>query len=312
MQRISSLPITITTDHLTRRFGPITAVDQLNLNVPKGSIYGFLGPNGAGKTTTIRMLLGLIRPSQGEVYLCGLPLKRQRMTLLQSVGSLVESPSLYPHLTGYENLELIRRMIGATSRQITRVLKIVHLEDAARRRVGQYSLGMRQRLGLALALLNEPDLLILDEPTNGLDPAGIHEMRELICGMPEEHGITIFLSSHLLNEVEQMATHVGIIQKGQLLFEGALTELQAQLEDHLILGVDQPEKASWILKKAGWSVQSNNGQNGPQHHPRLVVNVNGESDIAMLNAQLVQARVNVYHLHMAQPSLEEIFLNLTA
>jgi len=296
----------IATYGLTRRFGSLTAVDEVDLRVPRGSIYGFLGPNGAGKTTTIRMLLGLIRPTLGKVELLGSPLDHQRQALLGRVGALVESPSLYPHLTGRENLELARRMTGAPPGEIARVLSILRMEEAANRLVGQYSLGMRQRLGLALSLLTGPELLVLDEPTNGLDPAGIHEIRDLICSLPREHGVTIFLSSHLLNEVEQMATHIGIVQRGRLLFQGTPGELQAHLEDHLTLGVDQLEKAERLLGQAGWKFQRH--VNGNE---RLVVKVNGASDAALLNAQLVTAGINIFHLSLDQPSLEQIFLKLT-
>src|SRR5919107_6344420 len=168
----------IETDGLTRRFGARVAVDDLNLRAPEAGVYGFLGPNGAGKTTAIRMLLGLIRPDAGEVHLFGAPLAVERRALMRRVGALVEAPSLYPHLTGRENLEVTRRMLGASRALIDRALDIVKMTRDAHRRVREYSLGMRQRLGLALALLNEPELLILDEPTNGLDPAGIHEMRD--------------------------------------------------------------------------------------------------------------------------------------
>jgi ABC-type multidrug transport system ATPase subunit len=294
----------ITTSGLTRRFGDLTAVDCIDLQVPKSSVYGFLGPNGAGKTTTIRLLLGLIRPHAGDVQLFGQSLRNGRIELLSRVGALVETPSLYPHLTGRENLEVTRRLIGGSRSQIERALAIVKLEQDARRRVGHYSSGMRQRLGLALALLGEPELLILDEPTNGLDPAGIREIRDLICRLPEEHGVTVFLSSHLLSEVEQVATHIGIIHEGQMLFQGTPDELQAQLADHVNLEVDQPEDALRLLSQAGWTAQRNGNH-------RLLVEVNGHSDVAMINAQLVRAGVNVFHLNLEQPSLEDIFLKLT-
>ncbi len=294
----------ITTSRLTRCFGDLTAVDCIDLRVPKGSIYGFLGPNGAGKTTTIRLLLGLIRPNAGEVQLFGQSLRNGRMALLRRVGALVETPSLYPHLTGRENLEVTRRLIGGEHSQIERALTIVKLEQDAHRRVGHYSSGMRQRLGLALALLGQPELLILDEPTNGLDPAGIREMRDLICRLPEEHGVTVFLSSHLLSEVEQVATHIGIIHRGQMLFQGTPDELQAQLADHVNLEVDQPDVALRLLSQAGWTARRNGNH-------RLVVEVNGQSDVAMINAQLVRAGVNVFHLNLERPSLEDIFLKLT-
>ncbi len=294
----------IQTTGLARRFGDVVAVDGLALEVPRGSIYGFLGPNGAGKTTTIRMLLGLIRPDAGEVRLFGQSLHQQPMAVLRKVGALVESPSLYPHLTGRENLELTRRLVDGGRAQVDRALCIVKLEEAANRLVKTYSLGMQQRLGLALALLRSPELLILDEPTNGLDPAGILEMRELICGMPDQ-GVSVFLSSHLLREVEQMATHIGIVQKGRLLFQGATAELHAQVDKHLVLEVDQPQLAKTVLHAAGWRIQSN-GQ------ARLAVAANNLSDAAMINAQLVRANVNVYHLNLEQPNLEDIFLSLTA
>ncbi|MBN2002459.1 MAG: ATP-binding cassette domain-containing protein [Anaerolineae bacterium] len=293
----------IQTTGLSRRFRDVVAVDKLSLEVPRNSIYGFLGPNGAGKTTTIRMLLGLIRPDAGEVRLFGQSLRRQPMAALRKVGALVESPSLYPHLTGRENLELTRRLVDGNRAQVDRALCIVKLEDAANRPVKTYSLGMRQRLGLALALLRSPELLILDEPTNGLDPAGILEMRELICNMPNL-GISVFLSSHLLREVEQMATHIGIVQKGRLLFQGTTGELHAQVDKHLVIEVDQPQQAKTVLHNAGWRIQSN-GQS------RLAVAANNLSDAAMINAQLVHANINVYHLTLEQPTLEDIFLSLT-
>jgi len=293
----------IQTVNLTRSFGDVVAVDGVDLNVPRRTVYAFLGPNGAGKTTTIRMLLGLIRPNVGDVRLFGRSLSEGRRDVLGKVGALVESPSLYGHLTGRENLELTRRLIGATKSRINAVLDFVKLQDAAHRCVRTYSMGMKQRLGLALALLNEPELLILDEPTSGLDPAGIHEMRDLICGLPER-GITVFLSSHLLREVEQVATHIGIIQQGRLRFQGTLDTLHAQVEKQLTLEVDQPQRAKALLVERGWHVMSNGSR-------RVVVAANGLSDAAMINAQLVDYGVNVYHLNLEQPTLEDMFLSLT-
>ena len=286
------------------RYGDLTAVDRLNLRVPQESVYGFLGPNGAGKTTTIRMLLGLIRPDEGQVWLFNTSLGRRCVDLLQRIGALVETPSLYPHLTGYENLEVTRRLLGARREQIDRALAIVRLEQDAHRLVRGYSQGMRQRLGLALALLNEPGLLILDEPTNGLDPAGIHEMRALIRRLPEEHGITVFLSSHILSEVEQVATHIGIIHKGRLLFQGTLDELQVQRQEHVTLSVDEPEVAMRVLTEAGWTVRR-------RENHRLAVAANGHPDAARINALLVRQGLDVFYLSLEQPSLEDIFLKLT-
>jgi ABC-2 type transport system ATP-binding protein len=297
--------LAIRTYGLTRRFGDLVAVDDVSLRVPHGSVYGFLGPNGAGKTTTIRMLLGLIRPHAGEVKLCSEPLRANRIRLMRRVGAMVEGPSLYPHLTGRENLEVTRRLIGGSRKQIERALATVHLEEVADRCVKGYSSGMRQRLGLALALLGDPELLILDEPTNGLDPAGIREMRELLRRLPREHNVTVFLSSHLLSEVEQVATHIGILGHGRLLFQGTPEELQAQLEDHVALGVDRPEEAERLLSRAGWSVC----QNGTGY---LHVAVNGRSDVTLINNQLVQEGISVFHLNLEQPSLEDVFLRLTS
>jgi lantibiotic transport system ATP-binding protein len=296
--------LAIETSRLTRKYGNLCAVDTLNLEVPRRSIYGFLGPNGAGKTTTIRMLLGLIRPDGGDVRLLGESLKKSRLSLLNRVGSLVENPSLYLHLTGRENLEVTRRLRGVERQQIARVLGIVNLEKDADRKTREYSLGMRQRLGLALALLSEPELLILDEPTNGLDPAGIHEMRELLRRLPAEQQITIFLSSHLLSEVEQIATHLGIVQNGKLLFQGPLEDLQAQRQVYVALEVDQPEMSSGILSKAGWTVHKRENQ-------RLNITANSRADAAAVNRLLVNEGVEVFYLNLERPTLEETFLNMT-
>ena len=294
----------IETRALTRRFGTQLAVDNLNLSVPAAGVYGFLGPNGAGKTTAIRMLLGLIRPNAGEVRLFGQPLLANRYLLMQHVGALVETPSLYPHLTGRENLEVTRRLLGAPREFIDLALETVRLTKDAKRRVREYSLGMRQRLGLALALLNKPTLLILDEPTNGLDPAGIHEMRDLIRHLPGESGITVFLSSHLLTEVEQIASHIGIIHEGHLLFQGTLAELQAKQQTELTVGVKQLDQAIECLELAGWTVQR-------RAENLLSVTARAPEDAARINKLLVDQCLDVFHLALGQASLEDIFLTLT-
>ncbi len=300
----------IETIGLTRRFGRLTAVDDLTLAVPRGAVYGFLGPNGAGKSTTLRLLLGLIRPDAGEARLFGSLLsggrgpRPRRTELLRRVGALVESPSIYPNLTGRENLEVTRRLTGGTRGQIGYALHLVGLEGAADRLAGGYSTGMKQRLALALALLGMPDLLILDEPTNGLDPAGMQEVRALIRRLPEEHGVTVLLSSHLLVEVEQVATHIGIIQEGRLVFQGTQDELRAQMEGQAILQVDDPERARQALRDAGWAARWNG-------NARLAVPASGPSDAAMLNALLVRQGFNVYQLGLNQPTLEDVFLSLT-
>jgi ABC-2 type transport system ATP-binding protein len=294
----------IETRELSRRFGSKLAVDNLNLLVPAAGVYGFLGPNGAGKTTAIRMLLGLIKPTNGKVFLFGLSLHSHRLQLMQRVGALVESPSLYPHLTGRENLEVTRRLIGAEPKFIDLALDTVKLTRDADRRVREYSLGMRQRLGLALALLNKPQLLILDEPTNGLDPAGIHEMRDLIRRLPEEAGVTVFLSSHLLSEVEQIASDIGIIHEGRLLFQGRLTELQKRQHTRLRVGTNQLDQASRVLKTAGWKVEQRDGM--------LSISASTADDAIKVNGLLIDCGIDVFHLELTKASLEDIFLTLTA
>ena len=291
----------IQTNGLTRRFGSLTAVDGLSLAVPEGSVFGFLGPNGAGKTTTIRMLLGLIKPSAGEISLFNRQEPRPSSSVLRRIGAMVESPSLYAHLTGRENLDLTRRLLGLKKSWVDQALKTVQLESAASRRAGTYSTGMRQRLGLALALLHRPKLLILDEPTNGLDPAGIHEFRHLIKGFPQELGITVFLSSHLLGEVEQTATHIGIINKGRLLFQGSLAELKSNLQPQAELEVDDPDKAQALLNDPRIGIHDN----------ILTLPAGGKEEIADINKRLVSGGVGVFSLSLRQPDLENIFLSLT-
>lgn len=207
------------TRSLCKRYGTAMRVNGLNLSVPEGSIYGFLGPNGAGKSTTLKMALGLVHPTSGAVKLFGKEMNAaNRRDILRRTGSLIEAPSYYGHLTGKENLEVIRQMKGAPEKDVDEVLRIVRLDGQKDKRAAHYSLGMKQRLGLAGALLGYPKLLILDEPTNGLDPAGIQEMRELILELPERFGMTVVVSSHLLSEIDQIAGHVGIIREGELVF----------------------------------------------------------------------------------------------
>jgi ABC-2 type transport system ATP-binding protein len=294
----------IQTNQLSRNFGKISAVNQINLEVPAGSVYGFLGPNGAGKTTTIRLLLGLIQPTFGSIKMFGHDLDSQNWQYLKKIGTMVESPSLYPNLTGRENLEVTRRLIGLPKNNIDMALDSVNMLQAGNRLVKEYSMGMRQRLGLALALINQPTLLILDEPTNGLDPAGIQEMRDMIRELPIKNGVTVFLSSHLLSEVEQTASHIGIIHEGHMLFQGSLESLRNERNPILHLGSDNPEQAAELLKQSGWKVR----QNGK---PGLLVEVNGNSDVAFINRKLNQANINVFQLSVQQPSLEDTFLQLT-
>lgn len=296
----------IATSGLTRHFGMVRAVDGIDLCVPSGSVFGFLGPNAAGKTTTIRMLLGLTRPDRGEIRLLGRPMTRAtRRRALRRVGALVQTPSLYPHLSGTENLRVTQHLLDIDRAHIDRVLDIVALRRDAGRLVKTYSHGMRQRLGLAMALLAEPDLLILDEPTDGLDPAGIHDMRELIRGLPTDHGITVFLSSHLLAEVEHLATHVGIIGQGQLLFQGTLTEFRTRHRERAILEVDHPTQATDALRNAGFTGVTMDGS-------IVTVTLTSRAETAQIAAAVVHAGVSLYRLHTTSPSLEELFLHLTS
>jgi ABC-type multidrug transport system ATPase subunit len=294
----------IETRSVSRRFGDKLAVDRVNLLVPAGSVYGFLGPNGAGKTTTIRMLLGLIRPTGGQICVFARPLNGHKLDVLSKIGALVEAPSLYPHLTGRENLEVTRRLVGSAPRSVSQALSVVKLTGDANRLVRTYSQGMRQRLSLALALLNDPALLILDEPTNGLDPAGILEMRELIRKLPVEFGVTVFLSSHLLKEVEQIASHIGIINQGRLLFQGRIQDLQAQRKPRLNLAVERPDDVQAFLVAEGWPTRSN----GNGH---LYVEINDESDSTRINTNLIKAGWQVQQITVERPNLEETFLALT-
>ncbi len=212
----------IETKGLTFNFGSQTVVKSLSLQVPEGSIYGFLGPNGAGKTTTIKLLLNLLQTQEGNIKLFDLDFQANRQQILSQVGSLIEQPAIYGHLTGRENLQNRAILLQVSKSRVDEMLKLVRLSQAADKKASNYSLGMKQRLGIALALLSDPKLLILDEPTNGLDPNGIIEIRELLKRLVTEHNKTVFISSHLLAEIERMATHVGIINNGELLFQGEM------------------------------------------------------------------------------------------
>ena len=218
----------IETHNLTKRYRDFTAVNKLNMHVKKGRVYGFLGPNGAGKSTTMKMFLGLTRPSSGDFQIKGLSYPKDRMEILRQTGAFIESPAFYGNLTGEENLEIIRRILKLPRDSVRDALELTGLYGFRKRLASKYSLGMKQRLGLAEALLGRPPVLILDEPTNGLDPAGIHEIRTLIRSLPQKYNCTVLVSSHLLSEIELMADDIGILNHGRLLFEGTLPELKEQ------------------------------------------------------------------------------------
>lgn len=291
----------IETEHLTKYYGKTPVVDSLSLSVPEGSVYGFIGPNGAGKSTTMKMLLGLVKPNSGSIRLLGKSMTQQnRLSLLRQTGSLIESPACYGHLTGEENLQILAELKNVPERNIDRVLEIVELTDSRRRKVQQYSLGMRQRLGIAQALLGNPKLLILDEPTNGLDPSGIQQMRNLIKDMPTRCGATVLISSHLLGEMEQMVDQVGIINHGRLLFQGELDDLRKHSQGDISLRVLHPEKAAPILGNSARLEQ------GVFHLPAM-----DEARLAELIGRLAAAQAGVVELNRATKTLEEIFLSLT-
>lgn len=216
----------IETYHLTKTYSDFTAVSDLNLHIPKGRIYGFLGPNGAGKSTTMKMFLGLTKPTRGTFQINGKSYPKDRMAILREIGSFIEAPAFYGNLSGEENLDIIREILRLPKSSVGEALKTVGLFEHRKRLAKKYSLGMKQRLGLAGALLGQPPILILDEPTNGLDPAGIHEIRTLIRSLPQKYDCTVLVSSHLLSEIELMADEIGILNHGRLLFEGALQELK--------------------------------------------------------------------------------------
>ena len=295
----------IETKALCKQYGPHTAVDHVELHVLQGCVYGFIGPNGAGKSTTMKMLLGLIHPTAGRVRLLGQELtEKSRLPLLRQTGSLIESPAGYLHLTAQENLEIVADLKGVPHKDIGRVLDIVHLTQDRNRKVGQYSLGMKQRLGIAMALLGSPKLLILDEPTNGLDPAGIQEMRALIRNMPAATGATVLISSHLLGEMEQMVEQVGIIDHGHILFEGPLTELQRHSRGNVTLRLLDPAKAAPILRANGLTA----------HSDSCVVTLPPLQDalLADLVQKLAACGAGVVELTPHTKTLEEIFLSLTS
>ncbi len=217
----------IETQNLTKSYADFTAVSEVNLHIPKGTVYGFLGPNGAGKSTTMKMFLGLTKPTSGSFEIDGMKYPENRVRILKETGSFIEAPAFYGNLSGEENLDIIRRILGLSKSAVSEALELVGLTQYKGRLAKKYSLGMKQRLGLAGALIGRPPILILDEPTNGLDPVGIHEIRMLIRSLPRKFDCTVLVSSHLLSEVELMADHIGILNRGHLLFEGTLDRLKS-------------------------------------------------------------------------------------
>lgn len=296
--------LAIETCSLTYYFGNQKVVDDLSLKVPKGSIYGFLGPNGAGKTTTIKILLNLLKSTADTVFIFGKDINTNRIASLKKMGALVEQPAIYTHLTGKENLVNRCILLSIPRSKVMEMLTLVGLTEAANKKAGKYSLGMKQRLGIALALLSDPELLLLDEPTNGLDPNGIIEIRNLMSKLSSKHNKTILVSSHLLNEIEKVATHVGIINKGKLLFQGTVNELQTFNTPIVEIVADKPEEATLFLTKMGYEI------NNPGLSP-IQLPFQSTIETGKINTLLIQNGFTVYSIHFVKKDLERLFLDIT-
>ena len=303
--------LAIQTQNLCKAYKDTLSVNHLNLNIPAECVYGFLGPNGAGKSTTMKMILGLIKPTDGSVRVLGKTLNdKNRISILSNTGSLIESPSYYGHLSGQENLEIVATLKNVLPKEIARVLTLVHLNDAKDKKVKNYSLGMKQRLGIAAALLGNPKLILLDEPTNGLDPAGIQEIRELIVTLPKEFGMTVLVSSHLLAEIDQMATEIGIIDHGELLFENSLHVLHAHSKASLLLKTSDSRRSLALLKeKHICCSQTTSDKKGACERIRLAML--SDSDVAAITHLLFANQIDVLRIEEDKKSLEDIFLDIT-
>lgn len=293
----------IETRELSYRFGNQQVLDKISLSVKAGSIYGFLGPNGAGKTTTIKILLNLLHSSEMNVFAFGQEINANRIAVLSKIGSLVEQPAIYAHLTGLENLLNRAMLLRVPKSRVWEILELVDLTESAKNKAGKYSLGMKQRLGIGLALLPDPELLILDEPTNGLDPNGIIEIRRLLQKLTSEQGKTVFVSSHLLSEVEKMATHVGIINSGKLLFQGTVEELHDASKSLIIIHTNDPLASANLLLKNGYDADMN-GQTIQIPYISL-------EQMSTINSLLVKNNYKVYGLNHCKQNLEDLFLSIT-
>jgi ABC-type multidrug transport system ATPase subunit len=296
----------IETRELSFSFGyRILAVDKVSLKVPEGSIYGFLGPNGAGKTTTIRLLTGMLLSDADNILINGQSLTRNIPGIFQSIGTLIETPSLYLHLTGIENLRIITTLRDLPGSKIEHALATVGLTKAGKRKVKEYSLGMKQRLGIATALLPDPSLMILDEPANGLDPTGIIEVRELMKDLNRNHGKTIFVSSHLLNEVEKMCTHIGIIHKGKLLYQASIEDMRHDASDSGEVIVQISNAEEWISR-----IEPIFGKVKTYSPHELLFPFSGADEVRQLNKTLVGMDVPVSGIQV-RGGLEEWFMRIT-
>ena len=287
---------------VSKSFPGVKALDKINLKVRPGTVHALMGENGAGKSTTMKMLLGLVKPTSGTIEIMGKPFnEKNRRDILASVGSLIESPSYYGHLTGRENMEIIRRLLDLPKKNIEEAVHIVRMENQMEKKVKNYSLGMKQRLGIAMALALFPKLLILDEPTNGLDPAGIEEMRELIKTLPKQYGMTVMISSHILSEIDQMATVVGIINQGCLIFQERMSVLDTQREPQIVLRTSDNNRAYQLLKKV----------NPQRTADGLQIGALTDEQTGAVVQCLCSNGISVYRVEEHRESLEDIFLNLT-
>ncbi len=293
-----------TTDLSHRYAGDAPVLNGINLLVPQGSIYGFLGPNGAGKTTTLRLILGLLKRQQGTISIFQKRFDAHRIEILRNVGSLIESPSLYDHLTARENLVVLQKVYRCPIARIEEVLDLVGLPATGKKKVGQFSLGMKQRLSIAVALLHGPSLLILDEPTNGLDPNGIVEMRQLLSRLNTERGVTILISSHLLAEIERLVTHVGIINRGRMVFQGTMADLKQKQQQILSIrfATNDDQAALKIMAEHEPAARIAGGT--------IVVPPMSDARIARINRLLVEGGFDVHEIRAVRNDLETIFMGL--
>ncbi|MBP1155319.1 MULTISPECIES: ABC transporter ATP-binding protein [unclassified Paenibacillus] len=310
--------VVLSVNDVKKKIGKRLIIKGISFEVYAGEIFGFLGPNGSGKTTTIRMLVDLIRPTEGSIQICGYDVQKEHNEALQYIGCIVENPELYGYLSGWENLEHFARMLpGITEKRIYEVVEIVGMDRRIHDKVKTYSLGMRQRLGIAQALLNNPKLLILDEPTNGLDPQGIKELREFIRKLANS-GLSLFISSHLLSEIQQMCDRVAIISQGEVIKVGEVSALVDQSTSTVVWSVTPVERALDILKAEPEVVVNTNEDKDPGAAqsgtgvpvPRIITQLNPDA-IPELSRRIVEAGVQLYGIEIKNPTLEDLFLKLT-
>lgn len=293
----------IETHALSFQYGKQRILKDINLSVPENSIYGFLGPNGAGKSTTIKVLLGLLRVPEKTAFLFGQDIHQKRIEILSRIGNLIETPSIYGHLTAFDNLKIMRTLYPSAKSRIEEVLELIGLSHAAQKKVKHFSMGMKQRLGIGLALFHDPDLLVLDEPVNGLDPSGIHEIRQLLLQL-QASGKTIFISSHLLSEIEKTCSHLGIIKNGSVIFQGEMDELQSGNRRLVKLKLNDPIKGLGLLPEHLKEQASVEGQ-------FLHVDIRDDQHFQKMIQQLIEGGLELYDIERHSPSLESLFMDLT-